>query len=75
MKFLLLIALFFLAVWMLRKIRPSRPASGTPAPRAPERMVRCEYCGVHLPVGESVVAGGRHYCTPAHRDEANRARG
>lgn len=34
-----------------------------------ERMVRCEHCGVHLPVSDAIaVAGDRHYCSPAHRD-------
>ena len=32
-----------------------------------EDMVRCDYCGVHLPKSESVIADGKYYCSDAHR--------
>ena len=32
-----------------------------------EDMVRCIYCGVHLPKGEGVMADGDFYCSEAHR--------
>lgn len=32
-----------------------------------EDMVRCNYCGVHLPKSESVIADGKYYCSDAHR--------
>jgi uncharacterized protein len=71
MKYLLLIALFVVVLLMLRKIQASR--SGVrppPAPRAPERMVKCAYCGVNQPVSESILTDGRYYCCIAHRQEA-----
>jgi uncharacterized protein len=30
-------------------------------------MVRCAYCGLHVPQSESVVVDGRHYCGDEHR--------
>jgi uncharacterized protein len=36
---------------------------------APETMVQCAVCGVHLPGSEARYAGGRTYCGDAHRDE------
>lgn len=33
-----------------------------------EPMRQCAHCGVHLPASESVSAGGRDYCSEAHRD-------
>ncbi len=33
-----------------------------------EDMVRCAYCGVHLPKGESILSGGRSFCCVEHRD-------
>jgi uncharacterized protein len=35
---------------------------------ASEAMQRCAHCGVHAPASEMIVAGGRHYCCPEHRD-------
>ena len=32
-----------------------------------EDMVRCAQCGMHLPKGESIRAGGRDFCSEEHR--------
>jgi hypothetical protein len=32
----------------------------------PERMVRCEQCGVYLPRGEAVARGGERYACASH---------
>jgi uncharacterized protein len=47
---------------------PSR--GGARRPDAPELMMQCARCGVHLPGSEARFAGGRVYCSDAHRDEA-----
>lgn len=36
-------------------------------PRAPERMVACARCGVHLPESEALEDAGRRYCCEEHR--------
>ena len=54
----------------------SSPASPSGAAREdalrPERMVQCAVCGVHLPGSEARFAGGRVYCSDAHRDQGPR---
>ena len=70
MKFLLLVALFLAVYWLLRKARAARAAERQPAPRAPERMVKCAHCGVNQPLSESILTHGRYYCSDAHRQEA-----
>ena len=74
MKYLLLIALFFVVLWALRKGQASRTGNqAPPASRASERMVKCAHCGVNQPVGESVLSNGRYYCSIEHRHEAESA--
>jgi uncharacterized protein len=67
MKYLLLFALLAVVWWLWSK----RQAAGSDADRqqdqAPEKMVACEHCGVHMPESEAVVAGNRIYCSEAHR--------
>lgn len=69
MKFLLLIALFFAVLWILRKAQSARSAGRPPPARAPERMVKCAHCGVNQPVSESILTHGRYYCCAAHQHE------
>jgi uncharacterized protein len=72
MRYLLLIALFFLVLWLLRKLPISRPgAPPSPASKPSERMVKCAYCGVNQPVSESILTNGRYYCCVAHQHEDN----
>ena len=60
-----------------RSAQPSESAGGgDPAdsarearrPGAPELMMQCAVCGVHLPGSEARFAGGKVYCSDAHRD-------
>ena len=66
---ILLIVVVFAAVYFLvrgyaRGLGAKPPAhSGKPE----EDMVRCRHCGVHLPRGESVSAGGDFFCSDEHR--------
>lgn len=70
--------LFFAVVivivyWLLKSYR--KPMSGKNASEErrenasgqAEDMVRCVHCGVHLPKHESILAGGEHFCSEAHR--------
>jgi uncharacterized protein len=67
--FLLFLALIgFLLIKGLKKAPGARRDGGTKGrERAVEKMVACAHCGVNLPEGESVQAGGRHYCSEEHR--------
>jgi len=42
-------------------VPPSRPDT------APQRMVSCAVCGLHLPRQEALPAGDRFYCCDEHR--------
>lgn len=76
MKYLLVFAVLFIALWLFRKSQreeekrrapppPSRPAVGQP-----QAMVRCAHCGVHLPASDAIVGHGAVYCSRAHRQAA-----
>jgi uncharacterized protein len=71
MKYLLLIGLALIVLWFFRLPgnRRSR-AAGTRnmrAARAPERMVKCDRCGIYLPESESIADGAARYCCAEHR--------
>lgn len=40
---------------------PNPPATG-----APEAMVRCAHCGIHLPRSEALLQGGQTWCSQEH---------
>jgi len=48
--------------------RASKDAGRIPAPEA---MMQCAVCGVHLPASEARFARGRVYCSDAHRDQGS----
>ncbi|MFN7692463.1 MAG: PP0621 family protein [Burkholderiales bacterium] len=37
--------------------------------QAPETMVRCAQCGVHLPASQSLPGLGGVFCSAAHREQ------
>ncbi len=74
MKYLLIVGLALLVLWLLRRARtqvrpPDRPAP--PPVGAPTEIVACAHCGVHLPRADAVSgARGLPYCGAAHQREA-----
>ncbi len=42
---------------------PMQPPAGKD-----ERMVKCAYCGLHIPESEAVQADGNSYCSVEHRN-------
>lgn len=70
MKYLLVLIVVVVGLWLL--MRPGRnPGTGKPArgsPKAPDRMIQCRHCGIHLPEREAVGdERGDLYCSDAHR--------
>lgn len=68
MKYLLMFALLGIIWWLWRK--PNQPQDRAEANRAepaPEKMVTCAYCAVHLPESEGLFDGDYVYCCEAHR--------
>ena len=74
MSKLLLLLFLGLAAYLVFKALRRRDGNDRRAdradPRAPERMVACAHCGVHLPESEAIADDGRHYCCAAHRQDA-----
>ena len=82
MKYVLvLLVIVFVLWWMWGRgergsggARPSaRSGRGNGDDAAPEAMVRCAHCGVHLPGQDAVRGSQGSYCTVAHRREAEGA--
>lgn len=76
MKYLIVIALALLVVWIWRSNRqtgqqdkPPRQPAVRPAPPATE-VVACAVCAVHLPRAEALPGGQGFYCSDAHRRQA-----
>jgi len=74
---LILLAILGFVVWrMWHKLQaPSRGRQGAPVSRPAELMVSCAHCGVNQPRSECVESRGRHYCSEAHRRQAEGGNG
>ena len=90
MKYLLVLAVLWIAIWLWRKNRREemrealreRAAKAQPRPAAtptvgpPQAMVRCAHCGLHLPAGDAIAGPDSEvYSSTAHRQAAVAARG
>lgn len=85
MKYLILLAVILAVVWWTFGRRPPGeppPVQDPPAPGkdrqgaavAPQPMLVCAHCGVHLPPAEAVLdAAERPFCSEAHRLAGPRA--
>ena len=79
MKYLLVLAVLWVAIWLWRKNRreemretlreeAARAAKRPPAaPASPQAMLRCAHCGLHLPRDEALPGRGGVFCDAAHR--------
>jgi uncharacterized protein len=71
MKYLLVLVVVVFVLWLMLRGRDAGGSAGTRRAgggRAPATMIACAHCGVHLPPADAVSdAGGRAYCSDAHR--------
>ena len=70
MKYVLLIAIVWVAYMLWRKGRVAAPPrnTGAAATGQPQDMVCCPVCSVHLPRGEAIAGpDGRLFCSQEHR--------
>ena len=71
MKVVLFVAAVFVLLWLLRgTIRRSvkkDPPAAPPTAAAPQQIVACAQCGVHLPRDEALPGQGGVFCGDAHR--------
>jgi len=74
MKYLLVFAVVLIGIYLWRQGRREemqakpRPPKAIPAP---QDMVRCAHCGMHLPAADAITgARGALYCSDAHKKAA-----
>jgi uncharacterized protein len=65
-KLLLLILVVLAAWWLVRGFRRKDAAKDAPE-AAPEQMVSCNHCGLHLPRGEAIREEEKFFCCDEHR--------
>lgn len=69
-RFLLLVVLIVVAIWLIRRALVRLKQGGAPAAPAQGRtqgdLVKCAHCGTHLPLAEARAAGDRVYCSDEH---------
>jgi uncharacterized protein len=67
-KIILFLVGVFVLLWLLRGGMSRRPRAEQPAPpQAPQTMLACAQCGVHLPRDEALPGRGGVFCGEAHR--------
>jgi len=54
-------------IYWLIKSRQIDESTDDATPKAIEDMVRCSYCGVHLPKSESISEESKFFCSDEHR--------
>lgn len=68
MKWLVLLAVVFLALMWIKRAQRARDTRAAPAPGEPVRLVLCEECGLHVPVTDAQPTdGGGHRCAAHNR--------
>jgi len=68
LKILLLIAIGFIVFAIFKAYQRSLQKTPPSARESVvEDMVKCAHCGVNLPRGEAIYAGGDFFCTPEHK--------
>jgi uncharacterized protein len=74
MKYLVLVLIVVLVLWLGRSSRRT-PAARAPTPPTGRRqaMIACAQCGLHLPRDEALPGRGGLFCGEAHRTEYEKA--
>ena len=69
MKFLLLVFVVLMGVWLWRSNRLAAPKPGrqeASAANEPQDMVSCAFCGTHVPAGDAIQGKEGIYCSAEH---------
>lgn len=73
MKYLLVLGIALVVIWLWRSGRNSKTEARPVAPAPPpalEDMVRCADCAVHLPQADAVRGRKAWYCSDGHRQRS-----
>jgi len=68
---LILLVLLIWAIYQVIRLMGKSGVSGKGDNDQPERMLRCDYCGTHVPAHEAIQTGNKTYCCARHRDLDN----
>lgn len=64
---LLAVGYLLLRSWQRKKfIKKQAQELATTTQTTPKRMVRCDYCSLHIPEHEAIADGGQFYCCLEH---------
>lgn len=77
MKYLLILAVVLVVIWVWRSARDRRTmdhshADKTASEPVKTEIVECDVCHVHLPRSDAMIGNGGTYCSDAHRRQASR---
>jgi uncharacterized protein len=64
---ILLFVLAAAAVYFFLRFQRRARSRSTPPVSAPEKMIACARCGVHVPRSEALENAGRFFCSEEHR--------
>lgn len=75
MKYLILVV-FIAIIWRIWKKRNQHASEAQkPAIPEPQKMLACQYCGVHFPESDGVSGQSGSFCSDAHRKASGEGRG
>lgn len=70
MRYLLLIVAIWVAFYIIRHFARQKSLQGSSKTETrTQEMVRCEYCGVHVPRQEAIRDGDQFYCSNEHMNK------
>ena len=79
LKIVFFLVVVFVLLWMLRggasRRTPPPPGPGARNGAAPQTMLACSQCGVHLPRDEALPGRGGVFCSEPHRSAYEREHG
>ena len=70
MKYVLvaLVVIIAIGIWRNNRRKVATPNTTLKKSRAPEDMVTCAHCGLHLPASDAITSPNRQqYCSTEHR--------
>lgn len=73
MKYLLVLSVVLIGIWLWRSTRPSDPKRNQPLTKAvpePLAMVPCTLCSVHVPSVDAIQGKNGSYCSADHLHRA-----
>jgi uncharacterized protein len=66
-RLVLLLVIIAVVILVYRSLKSARRAPPKRPKALPKQMLRCDYCGLHVPEEEALRVGGRNYCSEEHK--------